>query len=86
MPSLAVQIGNDYPGVGAGKFLSECFARITDVLAGWTAAQCVARETFRRFSNLSVSNGRNIGVRVPGVLLVKPEFRAIMLAVSADTL
>jgi hypothetical protein len=56
------------------------------VLAGWTAAQCVARETFRRFSNLSVSNGRNIGVRVPGVLLVKPEFRAIMLAVSADTL
>jgi hypothetical protein len=56
------------------------------MLAGWTAAQCVARETFRRFSNLNVSSGRNIGVRVSGVLLVKLEFSAIMFAVSADTL
>ena len=86
IPPLADQIGNDYPGVGAGAFLSESSARIIDMLAGWTAAQCVARETFRRFSNLNVSSGSNIGIRVSGVLLVKLEFSAIMVAVSANTL
>lgn len=46
IPPLADQIGNDYPGVGAGNFLSECLARITDMLAGWTASHVLRAKHF----------------------------------------
>ena len=86
IPPLADQIGNGYPGVGAGKFPIRMFSANYRYARRMDRFACVARETFRRFSNLNVSRGRNIGVRVSGVLLVKPEFSAIMFAVSADTL
>jgi hypothetical protein len=61
MPPLVAQIGNGYPGVGAGKFPIRMFSANYRYARRKDRFACVARETLRRFPNLKVSSGRNMG-------------------------